>query len=55
MKRGTEVACVTTANEIPPMLTPKILVKASTINVHPSAHPRMGVEIRKEHANPDTQ
>ena len=51
LKRGTVVAHVTAANEIPPKLAPKIIVKASTVNVHPSA----GVEIGKKYVNPDMQ
>ena len=53
LKRGTVVACVTTANEISPTLTPKIIVKASTVNVHPGAYPSAGVEIGKEHVHLD--
>ena len=53
MKRRTIVAHVTTANEIPPTLTPKIIVKASTINVHPSAQLGAGVGIERKSANLD--
>ena len=55
LKGGTAVACVTAANEIPLKLTPKIIVKASNRNVHPSADLSMGVEIEKEHVHPDGQ
>ena len=53
LKGGTVVAHVTAAYEIPPKLTPKIIVKASIVNVHLSVHPSMGIEIEKEHAHPD--
>ena len=52
LKRGTVVAQVMAANE---MLTPKIIVETSTVNVHLSVHPSTGVEIGKEHAHPDRQ
>ena len=55
LKRGTVVAHVTVVNEILPKLTHKIIVKASTVNGHPSAHPSMGVIIGKEHSHPDVQ
>ena len=55
LKRGTVVAHVTAVNEIPPALTPKIIIKASTVNVHSCVHLSAGVKIGKEHANPDAQ
>ena len=47
LKRGTVVTHVTTANEIPSTLSPKIRVKASTVNVHPSVHLSMGLKLEK--------
>ena len=55
LKRGTVVAHVTVVNEIPPKLTPKIIVKASTVNVCLSVHLSTGIEIEKEHVHLDTQ
>ena len=52
LKRGTVVAHM---NEIQPRLVPKIIVKASTVNVHPSAHLSAGVKIGRKSANPDVQ
>ena len=42
LKRGKVVAHVTAVNEIPPKLAPKIVVKASTVNVHPSVEVKIG-------------
>ena len=33
---------------------PKITAKASSVNVHPSVHLSVGVEIERKSANPDT-
>ena len=35
LKRGTAVEHVSVANEIPPKLAPKIIAKASSVNMHP--------------------
>ena len=53
---GTIEAHVTAANEIPPKLAPKIIVKASTVNVPPpSAYLGVGTEMGRKYANLDMQ
>ena len=54
LKRGTVVAHISAANEIPPMLAPKIIAKASTVNMHPGTHSSVGVKIGRKSVNPDT-
>ena len=51
LKRGTAVAHVSAVNEIPPTLVPKIIVKASTVNVHPGVHQSVGAEIERKSGN----
>ena len=55
LKRGTFVAHVSAANEIPPKLGPKFIAKASTLNVHPGVHMSAGVKIERKSVNPDAQ
>ena len=55
LKRGTIVACIMAANEIPPKLSPKIIMKASSVNVHPGVHLSVGVKIKRKSSKPDVQ
>ena len=55
LKRGTVVAHVSPANEIPHKLVPKIIAKASTVNVHPGAHTSVGPDIDRKSANLEAQ
>ena len=57
LKRGTIVAHISAVNEALAKLVPRIIAKASSVNVHPSVHPSVhpggGVEIERKSANPD--
>ena len=51
LKRGTVVAHVSAVHEIPPKLAPKLIAKASTVNMHPGAHSSVGVKMGRKSAN----
>ena len=53
LKRGTILAQISATNEVLPKLVPKIIAKASSVNVHPSVHLGVGVKIERKSVNPD--
>ena len=53
LKRGTVVAHISAAKEVPHKLAPKVVTKAFPVNTHSSALPGMEAEIERKPTNPD--
>ena len=53
LKRGTVIVYISAANKVLSKLAPRIIAKASSVNVHPSMYPDVMVETEKESSNLD--